>query len=471
METRRTLTLLFALAALAAWWVGPHAPVYWDSFGYVTQSITGRVGGLLLGRPTFILASHALARAWRALGGSVWTIEPLLRVCWLLVSAGAAPLTALVARELGVSTRAAWWAGLCVALSPAVAHTSDAVLTDGSSMTVVVLSLWLAVRAARRERVAEMFAAGCALGIAAGFREQCAAYGVALWALAWFTKRRAAMMAASLAGATLTLGAPVAWLVTHQPGYLDTIHAWFRAMAHERTEHSYGARDFAIYLGWLVSLGPLALVAALWGWTRVPTARTKVFLAVCLPAALQLAALGLYQDISFSPRYLLTAFPCALALPAGLALDRWSPSRRRTAWLAALLVVPALVAGPLLRWRQGPLLAALDRLPAMLDRVPRDAVVVTGQVCPALVYLRELTRLAGTSPPLAPRWTQVCPGWRWPENLAQRLDSERANGRVVVLDLRAEVWPGLRGDRYLREVRSYRDSHRGEAGVVVWGGE
>ncbi len=107
----------------------------------------------------------------------------------------------------------------------------------------------------------------------------------------------------------------------------------------------------------------------------------------------------------------------------------------------------------------------------MLDRVPRDAVVVTGQVCPALVYRRELARLAGAPPPLAPRWAQVCPGWRWPENLAGRLDGERANGRVVVLDLRAEVWPGLRGGRYLREVQSYRDSHRGEAGIVVWGGE
>jgi hypothetical protein len=470
METRRTLTLLFALAALAAWWVGPHAPVYWDSFGYVTQSITGRVGGLLLGRPTFILASHALARAWRSLGGSVWTVEPMLRVVWLLVSAGAAPLTALVARELGMSARAAWWAGLCVALSPAVAHTSDAVLTDGPSMAAVVLSLWLAARATRNERVAEMFAAGCALGVAAGFREQCAAYGVALWALAWFTQRRAAMMVAPLVGASLTLGAPVAWLVIHQPGYLDTIRGWFTAMAHERATHAYGPRDFAIYLGWLVSLGPLALVAAAWAWARHPSAREKLFLALCLPALVQLAALGFYQDISFSPRYLLTAFPCALALPAGLALDRWSNSRRHTTWLALCLVAPALLAGPLLRSRQGPLLTAFDRLPAMLDQVPRDAIVVTGQVCPAVVYRRELGRLAGASPALAPRWTQVCPGWRWPESLAHKLDAERASGRVVVLDLRAEVWPGLRGGRYLREVRGYLDSYHGAPGIVVWGG-
>src|SRR5687768_6957122 len=78
---------LYATAIAAALLIGPRGPVYWDSFGYVAQALTGQVGGLALGRPLFVLVSHAIVEAYRALGGSVWAVEPVLRTFWLAVAA------------------------------------------------------------------------------------------------------------------------------------------------------------------------------------------------------------------------------------------------------------------------------------------------------------------------------------------------------------------------------------------------
>jgi len=101
--------------------------VYWDSFGYVAQAVSGQIGGLGLGRPLFVLISHAVATAIRATGAPVFTVEPVLRLFWLAVSAAAAPLTLTLARECGLSTRASLFAGLAVALSLPLAHVSASV--------------------------------------------------------------------------------------------------------------------------------------------------------------------------------------------------------------------------------------------------------------------------------------------------------------------------------------------------------
>ena len=44
--------------------VGSWGPVYWDSYGYVAQAMTGEVGGLGAGRPVFALLTHAIAALW-----------------------------------------------------------------------------------------------------------------------------------------------------------------------------------------------------------------------------------------------------------------------------------------------------------------------------------------------------------------------------------------------------------------------
>ena len=466
--SRASLALLYACATLSAWWVGPDGPVYWDSFGYVIQSITGRVGGLMLGRPTFVLSSHALVVAWRALGGGLYAVEPLLRCTWMLVSGLGAPALACVAIGAGLSTRVAFASGALLALSPAVAHSSRAVLTDAPSMAVTLVAFGLALRATRRGSIAAMFSAGVVLGLAAGLREQAVLHLVTFAALALVApRRRIALGLAGVGGCFVALGLPVVWLVFHQRSYLATLGDWVRSMAVERAHHPRGWRDLAMYLVWSLASGPVALVAASAALSRsgrVLVARDSRVLALVVPSALQFVALAAYQDIAFSPRYLLAALPCAVVLPAGIVLDaRWPQASVRRALFAATVGL-VLGAGIAMRAIERPLRSAVRDLPRRLRTVPATAAVVTGQLCPAVVYYRELGRLEGGE--FAPSWVQVCPGWRWPPNLATRLDALRASGHTVVIDLRDAAWVGDRQRSAREDAARYALAHGGE--VTIW---
>ena len=464
--TRAQFAALYAVATLAAWSLGPDGPLYWDSHGYVIQAITGRAGGLMLGRPAFVLASHGLARAWIALGGNLRDVEPLLRTWWMLVSATGAPALAWLALRVGAPARVAWTAGLLLALSPVAAHTSRAVLTDGPSMALALVALALGAEASARGSVARMALAGAALGLAGGMREPTLAHGATLLALAMVASatavRRAAMALTAVLGCAVVFAAPVGWFLATQRGYGAVVASWVGEMGRERAGHPYGWRDLGMFVVWSLTAGPTLWVALA---TRVREAlqeirnapRTAMVVGV---SALQYGALAFYQDIGFSPRYLLAALPGAIVLPAAWALEgaRW----RRGALAASLAFAVAAV--PALRWREGALRGALRELPLRLDGVGERAVVVSGQVCPAVVYERELRRLEGRGSDLV----QVCPGWRWPARLDERLDALRREGRPVVIDLRGAVWLGERQRSALEEARTYARRHVGEPGVTVW---
>jgi 4-amino-4-deoxy-L-arabinose transferase-like glycosyltransferase len=464
MLTRAQFLALYAIATFAAWAIGPDGPLYWDSHGYVIQAITGRAGGLMLGRPAFVLVSHAVARAWLAAGGSLRAVEPLLRAWWMLVSAMGAPALAALALRVEGSARVAWTAGLLLALSPVVAHTSQAVLTDGPSMALALVALALGANASRRGSAARMGWAGVVLGVAGGMREPTLAHGATLLALAAVSRGpRWRLGAMAVAGAGLSFAAPVWWFVTTQRGYVEAVMAWSREMARERTGHPYGWRDFGMFVVWSLAAGPALWVGiARYGRAMVRGLRASPrALVVVGVSVVQYAALAFYQDISFSPRYLLAALPCAVVLPAA-----WGLGAGTRAWRVAVgaSVVIAVAAAPVLRWRERPLRGALRELPARLAGADARAVVVTGQICPAVVYERELRRLEGSRGDQV----QVCPGWRWPANLEQRLGMLRREGRPVVIDLREAVWVGTRQRVAYVEASSYARQHAGEAGVTVW---
>lgn len=455
---------LFALAALAACWAGPGGPVYWDSFGYVAQSLWGRVGGLALGRPLFVLVAHGVATAWLHLGGSPWSLEPLLRHGVIAVSALSAPLTASLAGAAGLDDDERFAAGLAVALSPAALHTFDAVMTDGPSLT---FALAACVAMTRPSRGAALLA-GVLWGMATGLREQAVAQGLTLAMLLLATSRRDvwARGVCALGAWAVATALPVAWFATHQPGYAAQVRAWGAAMATERQQHPYGARDLAAAVGWLVAYGPVMLAAAAVAWRR-DRARWwspwRVAGAMVWPATVQLALLCFYQDISYSPRYLLSAVPGALAIPAGVVLARWLRGR----WAWAAMVLPVLLAGPVLRARVAPFRAAVEALPAALRNVPSGSLVVTGQVCPAVVLTEALDAAGGSTK----RYLRMCPGWGWPADPTARLDAALREGRVVVIDLRDAAWWGPRQREVRAPVERWAHAHAADVAagrVVVW---
>ena len=267
---------------------------------------------------------------------------------------------------------------------------------------------------------------------------------------------------------------PVAVAALAEPGYLTTVRHYSEGMARDRAERFLGWRDLGFFLAWIVALGPAAVAAATAGWTRhrrqLLRPRT-ILLAVSVPSLVHLLLLGTFHDISFSPRYLLPVLPGAVALPAAIAAAAWiRQSRVRLAAALALLLLPLVVAAPIVRAREAPLDAILDELPSRLRTLPPRSLIVTGQPCTTVALVREQMRREAVVASSSHDWGTVCPGWGWPEDLTARLDAARAAGQTVVLDLRSAAWLGAEQRRSLVEAEAYRRLHAddGRKELIIW---
>jgi hypothetical protein len=464
--------------------VAPRVPIYWDTFGYVTQAIAGDVGGLGLGRPVFTLFNQIVTRAWLAAGGSPWHVEVVLRAWCTLASCLAAPLTWGLARGCGLSDRAALIAGIAVACSPAFAHAGGAVLTDGPAATLFLaacVTAWGAGAPGGRDAPVRQIGpiasvvSGLLAGLAVGVREQSVlnAATFALMALAVPRRRRGRFLLLVGAGFVAAVLAPLVFVAVTQPGYVDTIRTWLAGMRHDGALKTFGWRDAASFAGWILSLGPLIVVAAV-----IALARRRVFwqpgsllFALVVPGLLQLLLMSLFLGIGYSPRFLLTPFPVAIAIPGAVAIDAWiGGSRHRVVAAIAAFVLPIAVAVPFLRARSAPLEEIIREWPDRLAGLPPRAIVVTGQPCPAVPLVREILahdpqRAAGV-----PEWRPICPGWAWPTDLGAELDGALREGRPIAIDLRPGVWVGAEQLRAREAAARYVERHQIADGkwLMVW---
>ncbi len=466
-------------AILCIVWVAPWGPLYWDSFGYVTQAVTGQVGGLFFGRPLFILLSHEIFSLAERANVSLDSVEPLLRGVWTAVSALSVVCTLVLVRSLGYNATTARWSALAMLTSPAYLHASGAVLTDGPALTAILLSTWLSLRGAQsaKQHTVSMLwflSAGVVLGLAFGLRESSVFHALSLVGIAlclWRTESwRASMRAVGwcVLGLVLTSALILQW-AHEQPGWLSTVHNWQSAMQRERAQHPYSLRDTAMYVVWLFALGPVALVAAIaqlrkWSVNRSTDRSLNALMIVVVAgvSVLELLLLGVYQDIGFSPRYLLPTLSGAIALPAGVYFASYlqRPVAKRV--VAGLMILVVVIAGPALRWQQRSLRRAIDATSSRLRTAAPSSVVVTGQVCPAVQLATRLARVQARRDGMAlPQWTTVCPGWDWPDDLQRVLDGHRAAGKTVIVDLRESVWVGARQREALAQAQNYVQSDHG----------
>lgn len=210
-------------------------------------------------------------------------------------------------------------------------------------------------------------------------------------------------------------------------------------MAAERREPRPPGEALSRYLLWLVALSPVALPAAAAWWARSPRDR---WWPMVVPASLGLLALSRYQDIAFSPRYLLTEFVVATTLPAAAWLDRSLPRRAQLLWIIPSLVLLPL-AGHLLDARQRPLRELVAALPRDLQRVPRTRSSSRARPAPRCASPRASP--ATTAPPGKPLPLGGPPSARLVVArgpFGPRLEDALRQGRPVVLDLRDAAWAG-----------------------------
>ncbi len=461
--------MLWAVAIAAALIIGPRDRRIGTRSGTLVQAVNGHVGGLSMGRPVFVLSSHALARLWLDWGGSVASVEPWLRAWWIAIAATAAPATFVLVNSISGSRRAAILGAVAVAASPAFAHTSGTVLTDAPATAVMLWSLVLGARAIAAARASSFrlgALAGLVLGIAIGVREQTGIAGVSfiLMLPAATADRRWRVAAGMIAGFGLALGTPIAYALATEPGYLDSIRIWFHLVGTSAAE-GIEWRSVAFWPLWLVTLGPLTLVAAIAAWMRgrhTVAALGALGIAVTVPLLVQLFVLALYPALPFSPRYLLSAFPGALAIPAAIALDRWSGASL-TRWRAAIcgLALPVLIASPFVHARERWFRAPFEALPPVLATISANSVIVTGKPCPAIPWIQ--TQMNGDPARLHSRLSRSIGKSYVRDGCGRRRSSERLEqaareGRPVVLDLRDDSWVNEPQRRALVEVTAFANA-------------
>lgn len=412
---------LFAIAFLAAALVGTHGLAYWDAADYARLAIEGGASGLLLGRPLFLWVSRAIA-----LCVDPHHVEPTLRWFWTAVSATSAPLLATLALALGLERRAAFVAGLCLALSPTFAHTSHQILTDGPALAASIAALTFAARG-------RAVLAGTLLAVAITTRETAAVHAIGVVLLL----RRRSIVSLSIAAA-VTIGVV---LLAHR-GLPPSLGQWGSAMGRSSQRHPLSARDVAISLGWVLAMAPLPVVI---GMARIRSAP-----CVAWPAAIATLLLVFYPDGAFSPRYVLATAPIAFFLAAAPALA----SRRALVW--SLLVPIALTK---LATRRTDAIATRGReaMTTFAGPPPR-ALLVPGHYCPHVRLSLAIERRRDVE--------LVCPGWDWPQDLAATLDAARAAGRPLWLDLRDDAWVGTR-EAVARDALQQYARDRGLVGVVA----
>jgi hypothetical protein len=286
--------------------------------------------------------------------------------------------------------------------------------------------------------------------------------------------RFALLFSAAFVAAVL---APLIGVVLTQSGYSATVRTWLDGMAHDRALKTFGWRDLAIFAGWVLSLGPAIVVAAAVAFV---TQRSVLFgpgtvlFALVVPSLGQLLMTGMFLGIGYSPRFLLTPFPVAIALPGAIALDLWmSRSRARLGLVAVALTVPVLIAAPILRARSAGREAIVRDWPARISSLPPRAVIVTGQPCGAVPMVRAVLAHVPARTGAVPDWQTVCPGWAWPKDLQAALDQLSHEGRLLAIDLRPGVWIGAEQQQARAEIERYLEQRAragapADAGIVVW---
>ena len=414
--SRRDLFTLYVLSLAASAWVGTRGLAYWDAGDYARLAVEGRMSGLLLGRPLFLLVSRAIL----GLGFDLSHAEPVLRWSWTLVSAFAAPLLAVLGVELGLSRQGALASGAALALSPSFAHTAHQVLTDGPALTLTIGALALVARPGPQAR-SRAVAAGLVLAAAIATRETAVLFGLSLMMLAARAGRRSAVLAVM----TTVLGTALIVLAAHR-GLPPSLLGWGKAMG---KSSRLGVRDVLSALGWVLSIGPVPVLV---GLASLRCRMSRELQLVVVPAAIATALLLLYPFAAWTPRFMVATVPLAFLLPAGPLLAR------QPRWTALALLVPLLGAFVVTE-RARAVSRRGDDAAARFGSAPDRSLIVPGHFCPQVQLAIAIdVRKRGVVRDV----TMLCPGWQWPEDPIRALDDARCHGRTLMLDVREDAWIG-----------------------------
>jgi hypothetical protein len=473
---------------LVLWFVDPFIGD-WDGLDYTMLSLAGYPSSMALGRNLFIFENHALYKvahyifnvqpenAYLIFKYAVVVQAPLaLIVCWVLV------------RDISRSHYAATLATLFIVASPVFVLYGGQVMTDVPSVLLLAVALLLHYRGLQQRRVWLVFAGAALLGLGVNLRETMGFYVpwliLAPFVCGWKLRGREILIVAAscLFFALFALGWFGFWFIT-DPHYRTIWYGWRESMQQETARHPVTVRNLWPYLAYFFVSCPLIFIFL------VP-AMISEWRARKLSPILLLAAIGLFADLllffnystAVNWRYFLTGLPAIAPLSADF-LIRALHRRLHSVRLALVSCVVAVLALAvvftlLLRPASQQFIErrAMSRnYRYQLERLPRDAVMISGAQTIAVTYWKAI----GLG-----KWETIGTGGGWPgSQFVPAIENYLVQGRRVFIDIDPRWWlpcgwqrdeipaiVGLQQHFGFRRVTEtiYEIRPRGESGAADW---
>jgi hypothetical protein len=417
----------------------------WDGIDYTMLSLAGYPSSMALGRNLFIFGNHALYELAHTLFGvspenaylvfkyAVVAQVPLAVIaCWIL------------ARDLTGSLYSATLASLFVVFSPIFVLYGGQVMTDVPSVLLLATALIIHLRGIQHERASLVITGAALMGLGVNLRETMAFYApwlaLAPFLLGWkLRKRELSYVAISLAVfLVLGLGWFGYWFVT-DPHYRTIWYGWRESMAQESARHPVGITNAVPYLMYFFISAPLVFLA-------FPFAAVNEWRRKKLSPLLALGLMGIAADLllylnystAVNWRYFLTGLPALAPLSANYLINKLTKLWGSTTLAFASCVVVLLVLATIFTILIRPVSHEFIQRRAMskdyrtqLEKVPRDAVMISGAQTIAVTYWKAIG---------AGDWKTIGTGGGWPGDLVGAIEEHFTAGRRVFVDADPRWW-------------------------------
>ncbi len=420
----------------------------WDGLDYTMLSIAGYPSSMALGRNLFIFGNYALYETAHLL----FNVQPesayLIFKYAVVAQAPFAVIACwLLARQFSDSVHAATLAALFVVFSPVFVLYGGQVMTDVPSVLVLATALIIHYRGLQQNQIWMVLLGAALLGLGMNLRETIGFYlpwlVLAPFVCGWKLGRREILMVLLSCALFFVFGFGwfAFWFFTDQH-YNTVWHGWRESMQQESARHpAVTLKNTLPYLGFFFASAPLVFLS-------FPFAFVSEWRLRRLSPMLLLAAIGLVGDLalffnystSVNWRYFLTGLPALAPLCASflirLAKRRAKSERVAFASCAIAVIVVGVTFGLLVRRasRQFAERRAISRdYRHQLEKVPRDAVMMSGAQTIAVIYWKSMG--VGS-------WKTVGTGGGWPgdKNLVPVIQEHFREGRRVFIDADPRWW-------------------------------
>jgi 4-amino-4-deoxy-L-arabinose transferase-like glycosyltransferase len=429
------------------WFVDPFIGD-WDGLDYTMLSIAGYPSSMALGRNLFIFGNYALYETAHLL----FNVQPeSAYLIFKYAVVAQAPLAVIacwiLARQISDSIHAATLAALFVVFSPVFVLYGGQVMTDVPSVLVLATALIIHYRGLQKNRVWMVMLGAALLGLGMNLRETIGFYlpwlVLAPFVCGWKVRRREILLVflSCVLFFVFAFGWFAFWFFTDQH-YNTVWHGWRESMQQESARHpAVTLKNVLPYVGFFFASAPLVFLS-------LPFAFVSEWRLRRLSPMLLLATIGLLGDLALffnystavNWRYFLTGLPALAPLCASflirVAKRRVNSERVAFASCAIAVIVVGVTFGLLVRRasRQFAERRAISKgYRYQLEKVPRDAVMISGAQTIAVIYWKAMGVGA---------WKTVGTGGGWPgnENLVPVIQNHLQEGRRVFIDTDPRWW-------------------------------